>query len=230
MDAALEEEARLHTEYLPQTKEEWKEHIKKGIKPAIDYFFVQMNGGGERSDAVALYRAARVFNPLYASNITIEDAHASIENLRIVPALDDDEIIRHLKSSFASYKSEAAKILQKPGSVLQWHYSLFTELESNRIADMKSGKCRYCRCQLNNPATSWCNCSRRMKCWWNTCKVLALLQTSSAASERVFSLLKNFWGDKQNRTLGDVIFLSLALKFNKRSIHQFDFEVTGDDE
>ena len=41
---------------------------------------------------------------------------------------------------------------------------------------------------------------------------------SSAACERVFSLLKNMFGDLQHSSLADYIQASLMLKYNKRAV------------
>ena len=43
-----------------------------------------------------------------------------------------------------------------------------------------------------------------------------LIQPSSAASERVFSLLKNCFGAQQDNVLKDYVEASLMLQFNKR--------------
>ena len=47
-----------------------------------------------------------------------------------------------------------------------------------------------------------------------TAKIL-LLQPSSAAAERVFSLLKNSFGDQQLKSLEDYIEASLVIQYNK---------------
>jgi hypothetical protein len=46
---------------------------------------------------------------------------------------------------------------------------------------------------------------------------LALIPSSSAACERVFSLLRNMFGDKQYASLQDYIATSVKLASNKRS-------------
>ena len=42
-----------------------------------------------------------------------------------------------------------------------------------------------------------------------------LLQPSSAAAERVFSILKNTFGDQQQTPLGDYVEASLMVQYNK---------------
>jgi len=48
-----------------------------------------------------MYRAARLWNPMYAAKfLDVEEAHALIDNICIVPVLNDDELIQSLKSTF----------------------------------------------------------------------------------------------------------------------------------
>lgn len=54
--------------------------------------------------------------------------------------------------------------------------------------------------------------------FWGACKVLALVQPSSAGAERVFSLLKAFWNEQQTQSLSDAIKVSLMLAVNKRDL------------
>lgn len=61
--------------------------------------------------------------------------------------------------------------------------------------------------------------------WCKIAKVVVLFQPSSAGSERVFSLLNNFWGSTQYKSLHGVMFLSLCLNYNKRDYYQFKFVV-----
>ena len=97
-------------------------------------------------------------------------------------------------------------------------------LESKLENDVEGSQtCRYCK-----GALSHCRCRKKLGAWWKACQVIALLQPSSAASERVFSLLKNYFGDQQYRSYADIIFLSLALSFNKRDYGQFNFDLDGE--
>ena len=52
--------------------------------------------------------------------------------------------------------------------------------------------------------------------WSAAAKRIFLIQPSSAASERVFSLLKNSFGAQQDNALKDYVEASLMLQFNKR--------------
>ena len=52
--------------------------------------------------------------------------------------------------------------------------------------------------------------------WSTAAKKIVLVQPSSAAAERVFSLLKQSFGEQQDSSLQDYIEASLMLQFNKR--------------
>ena len=60
---------------------------------------------------------------------------------------------------------------------------------------------------------------------WLTCcmpaavmQLLAIIPTSSAAAERVFSLLRRMFDDGQTRTLEDKLQLALMLRMNGRDV------------
>ena len=54
--------------------------------------------------------------------------------------------------------------------------------------------------------------------WSSACKQVLLIQPSSAAAERVFSLLENSFSEKQARTLEDYIETSIMLQYNSKCI------------
>ena len=58
----------------------------------------------------------------------------------------------------------------------------------------------------------WSRHAREVPCWASACKQILLLQPSSAASERVFSLLQNSFGSQQ--VLEDYIEASIMLQYN----------------
>ena len=45
-----------------------------------------------------------------------------------------------------------------------------------------------------------------------------LVQPSSAAAERVFSLLKNAFGEQQQSSLHDLVAATLMVQYNKRGL------------
>ena len=52
--------------------------------------------------------------------------------------------------------------------------------------------------------------------WADVCKLILLVQPSSAAAERVFSLLQNSFSTQQYSSLEDYIAASVMLQYNSR--------------
>ena len=53
--------------------------------------------------------------------------------------------------------------------------------------------------------------------WAQSCKLVLLVQLSSAAAERVFSILSNSFSERQESSLEDYIELSVMLQYNYRN-------------
>ena len=64
--------------------------------------------------------------------------------------------------------------------------------------------------------TWWGNHEQEIPNWAKACKKILLIQPSSAASERIFSLLENAFRDNQACALEDYIEASIMLQYNKR--------------
>ena len=56
--------------------------------------------------------------------------------------------------------------------------------------------------------------------WYEVTKILVLMQPSSAAAERVFSLLQAFFaaGGRRGRSLHDLILTMMQLRYHKRDV------------
>ena len=67
-----------------------------------------------------------------------------------------------------------------------------------------------------DPLEFWKSHELSLNCWARAARKVLLVQPSSAASERVFSLLNNSFGHQQNCALQDYIETSLMLQYNKR--------------
>ena len=61
-----------------------------------------------------------------------------------------------------------------------------------------------------------CQCAAGLSFYWKVLELLALIQPSSGAAERVFSLLKAFWNHLQTSSLTDAIAASLYMAINGR--------------
>ena len=66
--------------------------------------------------------------------------------------------------------------------------------------------------------TFWSTQGKKMPTWREAAKIVFAIPPSSAASERVFSLLKAMFGEAQDSSLADVIQAALMLRYNKRSV------------
>ena len=65
-----------------------------------------------------------------------------------------------------------------------------------------------------DPLIFWKNHESDLPTWAKAARQVFLVQPSSAASERVFSLLRNSFGERQNSALQDYIETSLMLQYN----------------
>ena len=62
----------------------------------------------------------------------------------------------------------------------------------------------------------WKKHSNELPHWSAACKLVLLVQPSSAAAERVFSLLSNSFGEQQTSSLEETIETSIMLQYNYR--------------
>jgi hypothetical protein len=64
-----------------------------------------------------------------------------------------------------------------------------------------------------DPMHFWRQHEQSLPAWSQAARQVILIQPSSAASERVFSLLRNSFGERQNSALQDYIEASLMMQF-----------------
>lgn len=67
-----------------------------------------------------------------------------------------------------------------------------------------------------DPVQWWKSHESSLPKWASACRLVLLMQPSSAAAERVFSILTNSFSHKQESSLEDYIELSIMLQYNKR--------------
>ena len=90
------------------------------------------------------------------------------------------------------------------------------------IADLKAELATYMACcggvSAETPICDWWrNHQSEIPKWANACKCVLLCQPSSAAAERVFSLLNNSYSGRQSHSLEDYIETSVMLQYNRNS-------------
>ena len=99
----------------------------------------------------------------------------------------------------------------------------FTFLDSDPVIDgLKSELSAYKAAAeglsvQTDPITWWKMHESDLHNWAKAFKLILLVQPSSAASERVFSILSNSFSDHQESSLEDYIQLSVMLQYNYRS-------------
>ena len=131
----------------------------------------------------------------------------------------DDSIVDRLKRSWMAYRDIASGVLSSfdkdnRSAILTWHYRNFLRLEEQRVEDRNNRReCKYCDSEHMD-----CSCYSDLKAWWEAAQLIALVQPSSAAAERVFSLVNNMYKSQQSSALTDGIKLSLYLAYNKRDL------------
>ena len=64
----------------------------------------------------------------------------------------------------------------------------------------------------------WARNGQKFKEWAKAARIIFSFTASSAACERVFSLVKFMFGDLQDHTLADIIQAALMLRYNKRQV------------
>ena len=67
-----------------------------------------------------------------------------------------------------------------------------------------------------DPSQFWRQHEQSLPAWSQAVRQIILIQPSSAASERVFSLLTNSFGERQNSSLQDYIEASIMMQYNNR--------------
>ena len=69
-----------------------------------------------------------------------------------------------------------------------------------------------------DPLEWWKTNASALPCWSLAAQKTVLVQPSSAAAERVFSLLTSSFGDQQDKSLKDYVESSLMLQYNKSNV------------
>ena len=93
-------------------------------------------------------------------------------------------------------------------------------LDANILGNLKSELPQYVAavedpCATYSPLEFWKTHAASLPAWATAARKVLLIQPTSAASERVFSLLNSSFGQQQYSSLQDYIETSLMLQFNK---------------
>ena len=220
---ALEAEANLQANNILMTIDAWQAHIVSGIGPTLHYLFSRIfHPDGDRYVLSEFFFGARIFDPTYAKNLSQQEANVLINKMRSYPILskgnEEDTFAYRLRNGFKAYKQRARFVIANFDKdnyelILSWHYKQYLVIDDERNEDRKKDKCRYC-----GNTTHKCKCHKHYKVWFEAACLVALVMPSSAAAERVFSLLRKLFSEQQKGMLSDSLFYSLYLSSNKRSL------------
>ena len=221
-EAALEEEVTKQAAIPPLSLSQWQAHVISFIGPSVAYFNKRLNDpSGDRFVANEVFKGASLIDPIVAKNTSHDDAMKLFEKLRAYPVLNKEgegNIVNRLKHGYRAYRMIARRVPKEMdyskdnAAILSWHYKMNLGLDKELAEDSKArSKCRYCGCR-----NAKCNCNSNLRCYWEAARLLSLLMPSSGAAERVFSILNNHFNKQQSSALGDMLYLSLFLAYNKR--------------
>jgi hypothetical protein len=134
--------------------------------------------------------------------------------------LNQDLVIESLKASWHSYYKARAglSIIKKEVdmNILHWRYDCWLENREYLMEEMSQHEgCLHCQ----RAKCSSCSCIQNLMCWWGeTASLLALILSSSAPVERVFSILNQMWSDLQTCALSEIVCTAMFLACNKHSL------------
>ena len=171
----LEAVSRTISKGDPQVCQNWVRYGMDCIEPGLEYFTDAISGS--LSNSIAVFKAARVFNPKKA--VEMQPDAATLDCLAVMPFLDT-VTLQNLKTELPLYLAKAADI-SPDYDPIQW----------------------------------WKMTSTALPFWSAAVRKVLLIQPSSAAAKRVFSLLNASFIDQQDNCLQDYVELSLMFQYNK---------------
>ena len=203
---------------------QWQGHVVSIVVPSINYFNERLNErSGDRFEAYELFEGASIFDPCVAKKTGYDDAMKLLEKLRNYPALNKEgagNIVDRLKRGYRAYRENARLVpaefdyKKDKAAILSWNYKMFLRIDKELSKDSEYRQsCRYCECPRAD-----CHCHNNLRFYWDAAQLLSLVMPSSGAAERVFSILNNHFNKQQTCLLGDSLYLSLFLSYNKRSL------------
>lgn len=134
----------------------------------------------------------QVFNPFAAKRGCLA-SESFVDGLADIPAFMTHNLIPGMKEELNKYIAEVEKIN--------------AEDEPSDMSEFTSTVLKF-----------WARNKSKFKAWATAAQIAFSLSPNSAACERVFSLLSNFYGANRQSALADEISASLMLAYNKRKV------------
>ena len=161
-----------------QRQEVLRQHAKECVQPAIDYFLKRFSHvDGDLYPVVRAFKAAQLCCPRYINET--KPTPSAVDQLRVFPVFDNDEMIEMLKEELAAYKVATENV------------------------------------SPDQDRTEWWRLREGLPTWKKAAKIMMAIAPSSAAAERVFSLMSDSFGAQQERVLEDQLEVALMLQFNR---------------
>ena len=145
-------------------------------------------GSGELGSSIRAYKVARNFRPLFLKGRSLSEVEAELDDLAIFPFIKEDDVV--------ALKVQLPVMLAKLQSITA------TDMTDDAIL-------QFWFQQRNDPA---------IKMWHDTFIKIAVVTPTSAAIERVFSVLRRMFNDQQESALADYLQIAVMLVYNKRGI------------
>ena len=185
-----EEELRplIFTENMPERKP-----IVEGLQKGFDYLESRLTGNCHEQfscvETYQIFRLAQIFDPSFAATTLTP---AMVDDLVAIKPLAGFNLVAGLKKELPAYLVAAASC------------GGFNRTDP---AEYSIGLLKWWR--INNPP---------FPTWAKAARIIFAMAPSSAASERVFSLVNNMFGKEQLTSLADFVQGSLMLRYNQRNV------------
>ena len=228
----------------PTTILGWQEYAKSQVEKCMHYFFRRLRDEAEYAPQMRLFEAASVMHPRFLAELTLEVARARLALIKEHELFKrDEQMVVALLAELPALKEDADTWMESnrffpsgtiiharrdprfqtrtKGTVVEYDtesdaYVVEFVMERQVIRGRISSSC------IHGPVFSVLRYLKqkrlRFPATFKAAKILALFQPSSAAAERVFSLLEQVFGKKGSRTcaLKDLIDATLKLMSHDR--------------
>ena len=168
---------------------EWKRLVQQ-VKNGIGYLHNRMTGNCEANyDCTQLFEVYRLVQAFDPSFAVGKVDYMWVDGLSVIPALAQH--VPGLKRELPAYLAACQGITFNHEDVDEFTKSVLA---------------------------FWASNGKKFPTWALGMQIVGSFTPSSAAAERVFSLLKLMFGDLQDKSLADLLQAALMLRYNKRSV------------
>lgn len=206
----------------PAVQQYWSGVIAEIVQPGLDYFTEKI---AEMNLQMKAFRGISVFDPWQAVAMSDAELHSRLEDLGVLRFLTNQDK-QALRDSLALYKAAVVTATTTPPGLAR------EPLPAPAATASRSGLPRgavpttpfetdYAQASLkphDRALLFWRKqqAAGDLAPWIVVLRKVLLVQPSSAAAERVFSLLKQSFNHLQGAALNDYVELSLMLQYNDR--------------